>query len=271
MTVWLIVILLAAVQGITEFLPVSSSGHLAVLGGVFGLRSDEGAAFSIVLHAGSLLAIVAFYFKTLLSLLSRDKIRVLGMVLIATIPAGVAGLLLKKFGLMDMMFSDLLSIGMAFLVTASLLRITGKEKMVKNAVTPLENISLKQALIIGFVQMIAIVPGISRSGATIAAGVLCGLQFESAAAFSFLLAIPAIGGAMLLELFSLVKNGFVIGRLSVPQIACGFGISALVSFAALTLLVAVVKKRKLSIFSWYLFLLGITVVGWQMLKLQGRG
>lgn len=268
---WLVVVVLAMVQGITEFLPVSSSGHLAVLGGLFGLPGNEGAAFSIVLHAGSLLAIVVFYFRTLLSLLPREKVRVLGMVLIATIPAGVAGVVLKKLNLLDMMFNDLLSIGMAFLVTASLLRITGKEKMVKNSVTPLENISLKQALIVGVVQMIAIVPGISRSGSTIAAGVLCGLQFESAAAFSFLLAIPVIGGAMLLELISLIKNGFAIGTLSMPQIACGFLISAAVSFAALALLVTVVKKRKLSIFSWYLFLLGIAVVGWQMLKLQGRG
>ena len=271
MSVWLIVVILAAVQGITEFLPVSSSGHLAVLGALTGVQEDEGAAFSVVLHAGSLLAIVAFYFKTLLSLLHKDKIRVLGMVLIATIPAGIAGVLIKKSGYMEQMFGDLLSIGMAFMVTASVLRITGKEKMVKDAVTPLENISLRQALIVGLVQMVAIMPGISRSGSTIAAGVLCGLQFESAAAFSFLLAIPVIGGAMLLELFSLLKTGFTIGRLNIAQIVCGFSVSAVVSFIALAALVAVVKKRKLSIFSWYLFLIGLTVVGWQMLKLQGRG
>ena len=271
MSIWLTVVILAVIQGITEFLPVSSSGHLAVLGALCGLNSDEGTAFSIVLHAGSLLAIVAFYFKTLLSLLQRERLRVIGMVIIGSIPAGIAGVMIKLTGFDKAMFGDLLSIGMSFLITASLLRLTGKEKMVRNAVTPLEKISLKQTLIIGFSQMVAITPGISRSGATIASGVLSGLQFESAAAFSFLLAIPAIGGAMLLELISLIKDGFVVGNLSGLQLGCGFLISALVSFGALTLLVKIIQKRKLSVFAWYMFLLGIAVVGWQMLKLQGRG
>ena len=271
MSIWLVVVILAVVQGITEFLPVSSSGHLAVLGALTGINGDEGAAFSIVLHAGSLLAILSFYFKTILGLFTRERIRVLGMVIIATIPAGIAGIIIKKSGLDKLFFNDLLSTGMAFLITASILRITGKEKMVRNSVTSLENISFRQAIIIGLVQMVAIMPGISRSGSTIAAGILCGLQFESAAAFSFMLAIPAIGGAMLLELVSLVRNGFTIGRLDWTQIVCGFGISAAVSFAALVALVAIVKKRKLSIFSWYLFLIGIIVVGWQMLKFQSRG
>lgn len=271
MSLWLIVILLAVMQGVTEFLPVSSSGHLAVLGALTGINGDEGAAFSIVLHAGSLLAILSFYFKTILSLFTKERIRVIGMAAIATVPAGIAGIIIKKSGMDELIFNDLLSIGMAFMITASILRITGKEKMIRNSVTPLENISLRQAVIIGLVQMVAIMPGISRSGSTIAAGVLCGLQFESAAAFSFMLAIPAIGGAMLLEMIPLVKNGFTIGRLAWPQIVCGFGVSAVVSFAALAVLVAIVKKRKLSIFSWYLFLVGLVVIGWQMLKLQGRG
>ncbi len=271
MSIWLTVIILAVLQGVTEFLPVSSSGHLAVLSAVFGLNSDEGTAFSIVLHAGSLVAIVVFYFKTLLSLLQRERRRVIGMVIIGTIPAGIAGVLLKMTGFDELMFGDLLSIGMAFLVTASLLRLTGKEKMVRNAVMPLEKITLKQTLIIGISQMFAITPGISRSGTTIAVGTFAGLNFESAAAFSFLLAIPAIGGATLLELISLIKSGGVIGQLSGLPLGVGFIVSALTSFGALTLLVAIVKKRKLSNFSWYLFFLGITVIGWQMLKLQGRG
>ena len=271
MSIWLIVVILALVQGITEFLPVSSSGHLAVLGALANFSGSESAALGIVLHGGSLLAIVVFYFKTLLSLCRRENIRVFGMVAVATIPAAVAGMLLKKSGLFDLMFGDMLSIGMAFLITASLLRLTGKEKMVRNSVTPLENITLKQSIIIGLVQMGAIMPGISRSGSTIAAGILCGLQFESAAAFSFIMAIPVIGGAALLEFISLAKDGFAIGDVSMPQIAVGFLISALTSFAALTALVAIVKKRKLSIFSWYLFLIGMIVVGWQMLKFQSRG
>ena len=271
MCAFLQIFIMAVLQGVTEFLPVSSSGHLAVLSAVFGLNSDEGTAFSIVLHGGSLVAIVAFYFKTLLSLFKRDRWRIIGMVIVGTIPAAVAGGILKVTGFDEMMVGDLLSIGMAFLVTASLLRLTGKAKMVQNAVTPLEKMSLKQALIVGFSQMIAITPGISRSGTTIAVGTFAGLNFEAAATFSFLLAIPVIGGATLLELIELIKAGGIAGRLSLVQLGVGFAVSAVVSFAALTLLVAIVKKRKLSHFSWYLFLIGITVIGWQMLKLQGRG
>lgn len=271
MNIWLSVVLLALIQGITEFLPVSSSGHLAVCSALFGLDSDEGAAFSIVLHAGSLIAILIFYFKTLLGLLNRENFRVIGMLILATIPAGIAGLLIKKCGYDELMYDDLLSIGMAFMVTGSLLRLTGKEKLTSNAVTPLEKISFKQSLIVGFVQMFAIFPGISRSGSTIAAGTLAGLKFEAAAAFSFLLALPAIGGAALLETVSLCKSGFTVGRLNYIQLGAGFLISAVTSFGALTLLIALIKRRKISVFSWYLFAVGLAVVGWQMLKLQGRG
>ena len=268
MSIWLSVIILAVIQGITEFLPVSSSGHLAVLGQLFGLQSDEGLAFSIVLHAGSLVAIVVFYFKTLLKLLKKENFRVWGQIILGSIPAGVGGVLLKVSGYDKVFFNDLFSIGMSFLITASLLRLTGKEKLTCNAVTPLEKVSWKQSLIIGVSQMFAILPGISRSGTTIAVGTFTGLQFEAAATFSFLLALPAIGGAALLEVISLCKSGFVIGKLSYPQLGVGFLVSATVSFAALSLLVAIIKRRKLSMFSWYMFALGIAVVGWQMIKLS---
>ena len=271
MSIWLTVVILAVIQGITEFLPVSSSGHLAVIGALCGLKSDVGTAFSIVLHAGSLLAIIAFYFKTLLSLLQRERFKIVWFIIVGSVPAGIAGVTMKITGFDEMMFGDLLSIGMSFLITASVLRLSGKEKMIRNAVTPLEKMSLKHALIVGFAQMAAITPGISRSGSTIAAGVLSGLQFEAAAAFSFLLAIPAVGGAMMLELISLIKDGFIVGELSGIQLGCGFVISALVSFGSLTFLVKIIQKRKLSVFAWYMFAIGIAVVGWQMLKLQGRG
>ena len=268
MNIWISVIILAVIQGITEFLPVSSSGHLAVLGQLFGLQSDEGVAFSIVLHAGSLVAIVVFYFNTLLRLLKKENFRVWGQIIIGSIPAGIGGVLLKISGYDEVLFKDIFAVGMSFLITASLLRLTGKEKFTANAVTPLEKINWKQSLIIGLSQMFAILPGISRSGTTIAVGTFTGLQFEAAATFSFLLALPAIGGAALLELISLYKDGFAIGKLSYLQLGTGFLISAAVSFAALSLLVAIVKRRKISIFAWYMFASGIAVVAWQMIKLS---
>lgn len=266
MSSWLSVVLLAIIQGITEFLPVSSSGHLAVLSELFGMNKDEGLTFSIVLHAGSLIAIIIFYFKTLIGLLKKENRRIIGQIIIGTLPAAVGGILLKKSGYAEMLFGDMFSVGLSFLITASLLRLTGKPKLTGNAVMPLEKISWKQSLGIGFSQMVAILPGISRSGTTIAVGIFSGLQFEAAATFSFLLALPAIGGAALLEVISLCREGASTGSLSYFQLGAGFLISAIVSFCALTLLIMIVKKRKISLFSWYMFAVGLAVIGWQMIK-----
>ena len=262
------VILLAVIQGITEFLPVSSSGHLALLSHLFGLKPDSSISLSIVLHAGSLIAICAFYFHTLLGFFRKDQLHLLGMVIVGSIPAGIAGILLKKSGLIDVMFGDMLSLALGFLITASLLRLTGKPKLAAASNTELKDISVRQALTTGFAQMLAIVPGISRSGSTIAAGILSGVKFEAAATFSFLLALPAIGGAVLLELLDLAANGFTPGQFGIWHLLAGFIISALVSLASLILLVKIVKRGKIAWFSWYLFLLGAGIMMWQIIAMS---
>ncbi len=265
--VWFTVIILAILQGVAEFLPVSSSGHLAVLSALCGLPQQEGAAFSIVLHAGSLLAIIVFYFKTLLGFLKKDQLHLLAMIIVGSIPAGVVGITLKKTGMDQQLFGDMLSVAMGFLITASVLRLTGKEKLRVPGETDLKEISLRQSLTVGFAQAFAIIPGVSRSGSTIAAGILSGIRFEAAATFSFLLALPAIAGATLLELISLSENGFRLGNFSALQLSAAFILSAAVSFASLGFLVTLIKKRKLSYFSWYLFLLGASIMVWQILSL----
>ena len=267
MSYWM-VIFLAAIQGVTEFLPVSSSGHLAVLSAAFGIQSDVGLSLGIVLHAGSLLAIVVFYFKLLLGFFRKDQLHLLGMVVIGSIPAGIAGILLKKTGLADQLFGDMMSIALAFLITAALLRLTGKTKLIAQSNTELKDITLRQTLIVGFAQMFAILPGISRSGSTIASGILSGVKFEAAAAFSFLLALPAIAGASLLEIVKLAKSGFSLEGLTPGHLAAGFAVSVLVSFGALTLLIQVIRKRKLAWFSGYLFLLGAGLMIWQMISMM---
>ena len=271
MSNWLIVVIAAILQGVTEFLPVSSSGHLALLSGIFKLNADVGTAFSIILHAGSLLAITVYYFKTLLGFFKRDQLHLLKMVIIGSIPAGIIGILLKKTGLIEIFFGDMLSVAMGLLITASILRLTTKEKLRAKGECELKEISLRQAITIGLAQAAAIIPGISRSGTTIAASILSGVKFEAAAAFSFLLAIPAIGGAALLEIVDLTQKGFEIGDLSITQLVTGFIISSLASFFALKLLVNLIKKRKLAWFSWYLFFIGSAVMLWQIIKLSKGG
>jgi len=268
---YLKIILLAVVQGLTEFLPVSSSGHLVILGDLLGMNVESSLSMEIMLHAGSLVAIVVFYFKLLLGFFRKDQLRLMGMVILGSVPAGVAGVAIK-LSHSDALLEDPLITGFAFLVTGALLRLSGKEKLVAAAGTPvpLKKITIRQTLTVGFAQMFAILPGLSRSGSTITAGILSGVERESAAAFSFLLALPAIGGAVLLELKDMFKSASIDGGFQVSQMGVAVLVSALTSLGALTFLVRLVKKGKLDRFAWYLFALGVLVILWQVKVRLGR-
>lgn len=267
MTNLLLIVLLAAVQGVTEFLPVSSSGHLVILGKLSGLDAESNQMLGIFMHAGSLGAIVVFYFKLLCGFFRRDQLHLMLMIIAGSVPAGIAGVALKLTGGADFLFDSPLVTGMAMLITGMLLRLTGKKNLVpdqENAVS-VKEISLRQALTIGLVQMAAILPGISRSGSTIAAGLFCGVKREDAAAFSFLLALPAIAGATLIEIVGLIKAPEMLENHGTPlmHIIVAVLVAFLVSLGSLTLVVNVVKKSRLSAFSWYLFAVGIAVIIWQ--------
>ncbi len=270
MDIWCYLVALAVVQGIAEFLPISSSGHLAVLGTLFGFSETENLRVGIVLHAGSLLAITAFYWKTLLGFLKPDRWKLAGMVILATIPAGAAGMALHKSGVMEKVFGDMAVIGFAFLITATLLRLTEKEKLIAKAGEPkdLDNLTWKQALLVGISQMVAITPGLSRSGTTISTGILCGIKRDAAGTFSFLMAIPVIGGAVLLDTLKMIKGeGESSMTVSIWQLLTGLAVSAVVSYVALTFLTRLIKRGKLSVFSYYLYALGGAVLLWQLYQL----
>jgi len=263
---WIRIIIMAAAQGVTEFLPVSSSGHLVVLGKLFGFDADANLSLGIFMHAGSLFAIVAFYFKLLLGFFKKEQFHLLLMIVVGSVPAAVAGVTLKLTGWGAKLFDDPLITGMAFLVTGALLQLTGRKKLVpdQEQAVAVKDVTLKQAVTIGLVQMCAILPGISRSGSTISAGVLCGVKREDAAAFSFLLALPAIGGATLIELLSALRgSGDAAQALPALQLVLAVAVSFLFSMGALVCVVSIVKKSRLSVFSWYLFVLGIAVIVWQ--------
>ncbi len=270
MNIWIYVIILAAVQGVAEFLPISSSGHLAILGALFGFSEDRSLALGILLHAGSLLAILVFYFKTLLGFLKPQGWHLAGMVILGTIPAGIAGVALKYSGLDEKLFGEPMIVGFAFLLTATLLRLSEKPKLIARAPevppTPLEKITVRETLIIGISQMFAILPGLSRSGTTISAGILSGVNREAAGTFSFLLAIPAIGGAAFLELLSLLRDGIPADQGGVTPLlmAVGFLVSAVISYFSLALLTRLIKRGRLSYFSYYLYAAGVAVILWQL-------
>lgn len=261
------VLLLAIVQGIAEFLPISSSGHLAVLGSLFGFDPEENLTLGILLHAGTLLAIVVFYFAELLKFFRPERFRLAAMVVLGSAPAGLVGGVLKKTGLAEALFGNLLIPGVCFIVTGLLLQFGAERKSGAGAVaaTPLERISWRQALLIGLVQAVAILPGISRSGSTIAAGLRCRLDRKDAAEFSFLLAIPAIGGSAFLELLALLgKGGGNTGEISALILLSGFAAAAIVGYISLRLLIRMLSRGRLACFSYYLYAVGAAVIVWQL-------
>lgn len=266
------IIILAIIQGIAEFLPISSSGHLALLGNLLKIDPEANLTLGILLHAGSLLAICVFYYRTLLGFLHKNQRHLALMVFVGTLPAAAVGLTLKLTGVAETMFDFPLLIGLCFLITATLLRMTEKEKLIVKPSpdappTTLQEITPRQALVVGFAQAFAILPGISRSGSTIAAGILSGINREAAGNFSFLLALPVIGGAVLLELLETLRaaqTAEVTQSSDGLQLFIGFAVSALVSFGALSLLMKLIRKGKLAWFSWYLYSIGIAVIIWQI-------
>lgn len=238
---------LAVIQGLTEFLPISSSGHLVVLQKFFGF-SEPIVAFDVLLHLGSLVAILFFFRKQVKELVFnwQENSRIILLIILGSIPAGLVGFFLKKP--LERFFSSIQLLAFSYLVTSLLLFsvkfIKGKER------GSLKEISLFQALVVGLCQALAVLPGISRSGATIISGLWLGLSAKTSFVFSFLLAVPAIIGASFLELPAMAKQAGGCGLALL-----GMMTSAVTSFLAIAALERVLQTRKLPLFGWYCLIL----------------
>jgi len=240
-------IILAIVQAMTEFLPVSSSGHLAL---VSNLISSPNLFFFTALHLASLLAVLIFTRKEIVNLISfRKEYRKLWIYLIiATIPAGIVGLLFNDQ--IENAFNSLLFLGTAFIFTGIVLLLT-KFARVRG------KFNWKNSLFIGLMQMIALFPGVSRSGMTISAGLFSGIDREKAARFSFLLFIPVSLAAFALEL----KDAYFSLSLAVSFLIC-----FILSLVFLKILTILVKRGKFWIFAFYCWLIGIITLTLYLLK-----
>ncbi len=262
---WLQVVLLAIIQGITEFLPVSSSGHVIVGASLFdqiGEAMTEKLTLNIALHVGTLASIVVFFWDRIVALLGRDR-RVIGLLVVGTLPAVGIGVLLKASPLgptIEHTLESPLVAGLMFPVTGLMLLWA-----MRRAGGQLDSreISYGQALVIGLFQAFAVLPGISRSGATIVASLGCGLRREEAAAFSFLLAIPALAGGGLLEVIGAMRTG--PGDMPPTMLLVGALVSFLVGLCALWWLLRWLREGRLGLFAWYLIPLGMVVLLWQLL------
>jgi len=240
-------IILAITQGITEFLPISSSGHLAVLQILWNLPKTS-ITFNALLHFGTLGAILAVFWQEIKEIFYNRNWQLIKLIIIGTIPAAIFGFLFRAK--IEQSFMSLKFIGLSFLITALFLLSTKYSKARK------DTISWSDALIIGIAQAAALFPGISRSGFTISVGLLRKLKPEIAYKFSFLLALPVIFGAVVLQLPALIEQGgnnYLLGGI-------GMLISFFIGIISLKLLKKILKKGKYFWFSLYLIILSMVIL-----------
>ena len=261
MTEYFYAAVLGLVQGIAEFLPISSSGHLVIIGEllqVYGGTSvpSESATMSVALHFGTLMSILVVYRQELRSIL-QDR-RMLALIVLATVPVGIVGLLLKDQ--VESVFNTPLLAGVGLMVTAGFLLIG---RWLQNRQNATQQLSTFGAAVIGGFQAIAIIPGISRSGSTIAAGLACGLSREASARFSFLIAIPAIGGAAVVTAKDLL-NGDATSQTTWPPVLLGTVIAFVAGVASLSFLLRIVTADRLHWFAVYCLISGMMTVAWQL-------
>ncbi|MGL6196181.1 MAG: undecaprenyl-diphosphate phosphatase [Thermoguttaceae bacterium] len=254
-------LILAIVQGIGEFLPISSSGHIIAVNDLFlvcGLSSlPDPVLLGILLHFGTLIAVLVVFWRRIVSLFTSDR-RALALILVGTIPAVIIGLPLEKY-CKPLLESSLLT-GFCFIGTAFLLLYTIKIEKHEPGKLQYRNMSFFDALFIGLFQGIAILPGFSRSGFTIVAGLFRKLKREEAATFSFLLAIPVIGGKGLLEIFKLLKNSGTDKSSDFALLFLGMFASFVVGIISLIWLLKWLKQGKLHYFAYWLFVVGPLVI-----------
>ncbi len=242
--------ILGIVQGLTEFLPISSSGHLVIIPWLFHWQ-DLGLSFDMALHLGTLVAIVLYFWRDWVNLFKKWREPLLWLIIIACIPAALAGA--KYDQLFETMFRDpriiaYLMIGFAFVMW--LAEAYGKK------VRSMESVNLFDSLFIGFAQILALMPGVSRSGITMVAGLFTGLDRESAARFSFLLSTPIIFGAAVFKL----RHVASIPHTELSSFVVGFLASAIVGMVAIKFLMDYLRNHTFYIFVWYRLILGVSVL-----------
>lgn len=266
------IIIQGIIQGLTEFLPVSSSGHLSVAQHFMNV-GEESLLISIVLHLGTLVAVFIAFGKTILGIIKEfflsirdivkgefswknmnDERRMMVMIIIATLIL-VPVYLFKDFFTSVEGDGDIIFEGCAFIFTAILLILS--DACVKGYKTG-KDISVKDAITVGLFQCVALFPGVSRSGSTTTAGLFCGLTRETAVTFSFILGIPAILGGSLLEIKEVVETG---AEIDIVPLAVGFVVAAIVGFLSIKLVKLVIKNDKFKIFGIYTIILGILCIG----------
>lgn len=261
-------IIMGIIQGLTEFLPVSSSGHLVLFGNILGVETNTGVLFEIMLHIGTIISIVVVFYRDVLGMITgffgmvadTAKGRGLGleksphrwitlMVIAASVPTAIMGLLFDDY--IEKAFASVRIVSIMLIVTGIFLYIANN---IKSGPKGQRDMKISDALVVGIFQGFAITPGISRSGSTIFAGLNRGFSRELATRFSFIMSIPAIVGAAVLEFWKYYGETALNENMAV--VFAGMATAAIAGTIAIKFLVELIKKRKLSYFAYYCWLVG---------------
>ena len=264
---WFEALILGVLQGLTEFLPVSSSGHLAIGAEFFGIQGEENLSFTVAVHVATVFSTLFILWKEVAWLIKgmlkgrKEETRYAANILISMIPIGIIGVFFKDW-IENIFGSGLLIVGCMLLLTAVLLTFsyyaTPRQK---------EKLSLRDAFIIGVAQACAVMPGLSRSGSTIATGLLLGNKKEKLAQFSFLMVIPPILGEALLDIIKALKGDVTVamGGVSPLSLLTGFIAAFVAGSIACKWMIDIVKKGKLIYFAAYCAIIGILTVAYSLL------
>ncbi len=266
-------ILMGIVQGLTEFLPVSSSGHLAIFRAILNVNTEVSALFEALLHVGTLAAVFIVFWKDVkmliietlklirdafLWIVKKQKIEIYTermlslLVIVASIPTAIIGLIVEIF-LEDFLLSSLVAVGVGLLITGGLLLLMTK---IPQGHKELKDMKLRDGIFMGLVQGIATVPGISRSGSTVTAGLFCGLDRDFAFRFSFLMSIPAILGATLLKLLKISATDAA----NIGSYLIGMVIAGVIGYFSLIWMRKLLKNWKFHYFGFYDLAMGLIVI-----------
>jgi len=251
-----VILILAVVQGITEWLPVSSSGHLVVLQGCFGWKPP--LIFDVALHVGTLFVVLVAFWEDVLKILKAlvrldfraEEGKLALFILVGSVPTAVMGFLFHD--VFESLFYNVLAVGIALLINGFFLYVSERRRDSKE-------LDFLDSLLIGTAQGIAIVPGVSRSGFTIATGLMMGVKKEAAFKYSFLLSMPAVVGAAIFE-----SRDLVIGGLDMMGLLLGVVTSMVVGYVSLKLLFRMVMRERFHLFAYYCWIAGATIVVLQL-------
>ena len=268
-------VLFGIVEGVTEWLPISSTGHMILLNEFINLNvSDEFyKLFEVVIQLGAIMAVVVLFFKEIWPLkkqkekivLDKKSLNLWGKIIVACIPAVIIGLLFDD--ILDKYLYNGVVVALALIIYGIIFIIIESKNIGKRNVKSIDKISYKQALGIGAFQLLALIPGTSRSGSTIIGGLLLGLERSVIAEFTFFLAIPVMAGASLLKLLKyIVKVGFVFNGLEVAILVVATIVAFVVSMIVIRFFMNYIKKHDFKVFGYYRIVLGFIVLLYFLMK-----